>query len=126
MITIDSICRIGAEYLNGRYRNIKALEDSVKFVEKNGMPSVRQLVEAIRGIPKCENGWMLWSEDKRWQPAWYFVDGEDGDYYVGHYSTKHGKKHECRFSDKAEACAFFVKKEIEDYARILRSSTPNK
>lgn len=62
---------------------------------------------------------MQWSDDKRWQPAWYFSSTEDGKYIVGHFSWAEGTQSEQVFDDVHFACAHFILKEIEDYAQIL-------
>ena len=53
------------------------------------------------------------SEDKRTTSGWYFIQYEKGNYIVGYFPSNADMK-AIEFVDIKEACAAFIKKEIED------------
>ncbi len=61
------------------------------------------------------DGWRRYSEDKRCD-GWYFAEEPGGTYRVGH-APKVVSKNERRFADRAEACAAFVKCEMESLVK---------
>ena len=74
MISLKEICTIGPIYKESGKRNISLLEKSVEYVLANGYPDIKQIRTVIDDIPDCADSWILWSEDKRWSPAWYLSD----------------------------------------------------
>ncbi|SFP66530.1 hypothetical protein [Parafilimonas terrae] len=61
--------------------------------------------------------WLAWSQDKRTGPGWYFEKKQNGESYtVAHYPPK--TNFDTIISLNAiEACAAFIKREIEDIRR---------
>jgi hypothetical protein len=62
--------------------------------------------------PGCIGQWLTWSESKRTASGWYIRKGENGNYFVGHHPR--GDMTEREYHDVSEACAAFIKAEIED------------
>jgi hypothetical protein len=60
--------------------------------------------------------WLEWSENKRSSSGWYFMQNEQRKYVVGHYPEQENFK-ENEYSEIKEACAAFIKREIEDIRR---------
>ena len=62
---------------------------------------------------ECVDEWLSLSEDKRSDSGWYFKQNDNGKYIVGYFPPKENlETHE--YLDKIEACAAFIKREIED------------
>jgi hypothetical protein len=72
----------------------------------------------IRGIlarhPECVDEWISYSGDKRTSSGWYIKQEDGTRYKVGYLSPKGGKDIEIRYVDRTDACAAFIKHEIED------------
>lgn len=117
MIELADLCRIGPAYLEGGKRDGKKLAAAVALFRSSDPPSVEDLVGAVRAIDGCAEGWMRWSDDKQWTPAWYFSDYGENMYVVGLADGQ--DSHEHVFEDANLACAHFIVKDIEDYGRIL-------
>lgn len=58
--------------------------------------------------------WLLWSENKRSVSGWYFKRESDNKYIIGYFSNQNINIPQIEYSDAKEACANFIKKEIED------------
>ncbi|MEK7524186.1 MAG: hypothetical protein AAB588_04120 [Patescibacteria group bacterium] len=75
--------------------------------------------KALVAYPKCIDEWMVWSEDKR-SSGWYFKKNEKGKYRVGYFPLQQDKENNFEYSDARLACAAFIKREIEEYAKLAR------
>lgn len=60
--------------------------------------------------------WSSYSEDKRSESGYYFK--YDNNNYVVGYLDKSGKVSEKRYSEKVDACASFIKSEIEEIRKL--------
>jgi len=73
-------------------------------------------IEAIHGAlcahPDYVNDWIQFSEDQRCDPVWFFRQN-GADYEVGFWSSKADDTPPTKYSDPLEACATFIKHEIE-------------
>lgn len=63
--------------------------------------------------------WLQLSEDKRSNAGWYFRRSDEGDYEVGYFSLKTNDITSVKYSDSIEACAAFIKHEIEEVRLTL-------
>ncbi len=70
--------------------------------------------QALKQYPECINEWKILSDDKRASSGWYFKELDHGKYIVGYFDLKRKNNPEVEFSEIREACAFFIKQEIED------------
>lgn len=76
--------------------------------------SVKVIRDALRADSDRVIDWLQLSEDKRSDAGWYFCRGDKGDYYeVGYFSLKANDIPSVKYSDSTEACAAFIKHEIE-------------
>jgi hypothetical protein len=75
------------------------------------------ILDELDKQPEYVKHWLKWSSDKRSSSGWYFKQNENGKYIVG-YFPKNEDLNEIEYSDSKEACAAFIKKEIEEIRRI--------
>ena len=125
MIELRKIVEIGPEYARTGERSVAALEDAVRLVESKGPLDVQELQRIIESIPGCVAAWRKWSEDKRWTPAWAF-DYENGVYTIALLGGERGEGGTAApvpltFSEENRACAEYIVREIDDFARVLAS-----
>lgn len=71
------------------------------------------ILDELNKHPEYINHWLNWSDDKRTTSGWYFKQNENGKYVVGYFPTREESK-QIEYSDSKEACAAFVKREIEE------------
>ena len=64
--------------------------------------------------------WLTWSDNKRVSAGWFFQKGENNKYKVGYFPFSENLK-QIEFTNASEACAAFIKREIED---IRNSALP--
>ena len=69
--------------------------------------------EGLRAHPETVEEWMRFSQDKRTNAGWYFRPSRKG-YEVGYFSRFQGDIKSTHYSDRTQACAVFIKNEIEE------------
>ena len=69
--------------------------------------------DTLARYPECADQWISYSEDKRTTSGWYIKQEEDA-YKVGYLSPKGAKEIEIRYANRSDACAAFIKHELED------------
>jgi hypothetical protein len=67
----------------------------------------------LEKYPECVNEWMSYSEDKRCSSGYYLQKNEK-KYIVGYLDDKTKKQMKKEFTSETEACAVFIRKEIEN------------
>lgn len=77
----------------------------------------KMILKKLSLFPKYIEEWIIYSEDKRTNSG-YYIKQEGNNYIVGYLNNK-GKSMQKKYSDKIEACASFIKYEIEE----IRNST---
>jgi hypothetical protein len=73
------------------------------------------ITEFLQENPNLIDAWMQWSEDQRTSPAWWFAK-TNRVYTVGLYPGGE----EFTFTDRFDACAEFVIRQIESIARFAK------
>ncbi len=61
--------------------------------------------------------WFEWSENKRSYGGWYLLLNDNGKYEVGRIGHTGKKEQFLEYSNKRDACATFIKREIEEVVR---------
>ena len=73
--------------------------------------------EVLEQQPHYIEQWLRWSEDKRGGSGWYFMQDGSRKYVVGFLDSDKGTIKKMEYSDKENACASFIKQEIESIRR---------
>jgi hypothetical protein len=114
---VTSICAIPDDFhRRGDVSVVRLLEESgyATFRDAVVIAEIRQHLEAH---PDLISSWAGYSEDKRCSSGWYF---DDSRYSTGHFSSDAGRSRELVFGERSQACAEFIKHEIDS---ILENAT---
>jgi hypothetical protein len=76
--------------------------------------SEHDIREALLRCPECIQEWMRYSEDKRTSSGWYITENDEGCYEVGDVTERGDLQQRLVYADPIDACAAFVKREIEN------------
>jgi hypothetical protein len=63
---------------------------------------------------ECVQEWIQYSEDKRASSGWYVMENHEGCYEVGDITERGEFKERLAYNRRIDACAAFVKREIEN------------
>jgi hypothetical protein len=83
------------------------------YFEMNNQIQAGDIEQVLEMHPHYISDWMNWSENKRTDSGWFFKKVESGKYEIG-YASQNGNANIRQYVGKAEACATFIKLEIED------------
>ncbi len=118
MSNLEDLCNIGPSYQSTGRRDTGKLAAAVELFRGANPPSPEDLLAVIKTIGGCADGWMEWSDNKGWTPAWHFSDNGEESYTIGLFAEGRYSE-EQHFDDPDVACSHFIQKDIEDYGRML-------
>lgn len=109
---IENIIFLPKRFFKGNTSIYTLLKESGYF-EMNEQISEADIFKELTQQLECIEGWLSLSEDKRGSSGWYFKQNDNGKYVVGYFPPKENFG-VYEYIDKVEACAAFIKREIED------------
>jgi hypothetical protein len=123
----EAVCRMAANFFRLRDRSMLDLLRSSGYLQAHDVVTEKQLAAIFEANPDLIHPWFLQCERKRTKYGYYLVPptgwpDKGGDWTVGYHP---GGPVE-RFSDRAKACARFVKFEAENLRYILEGGPPIK
>ncbi|MCE3295144.1 MAG: hypothetical protein K0R65_858 [Crocinitomicaceae bacterium] len=92
--------------------SIYSLLKETGYFEIHSKVTEENIIFELSQYPEYVDHWLGWSNDKR-SGGWYFQVKNNGKYLVGHYPLSEAFK-QMEFNDPKEACAAFIKREIEE------------
>ncbi len=98
-------------YHNRNISSFEILKQSGYFKCNNQITNL-DILNAINKQPEVITDWLTWSENKRTGKGWVFEKA--GEKYSVYYYPYKKKQEALTFSNGNEACAAFIKNEIED------------
>lgn len=90
----------------------------VYLLEESGYDSVREAVTVpliqrhLQAHPHLMDVWADYSADQRCSGGWFFDHRHST---TGYYTSRAGQSHEQVFSNRSQACAEFIKHELESW-----------
>jgi hypothetical protein len=83
------------------------------YVEHHEQIAEEVIRERFALAPQCADDWIGYSEDKRTETGWYLRVLGKGKFEVGYIGGADDEGSMTTYSDKLDACAKFVKMEVE-------------
>ncbi|NQU40346.1 MAG: hypothetical protein HQ523_10375 [Lentisphaerae bacterium] len=94
--------------------SIHSLLLATGYARVAGEITMEMLRDAVALHHECVSEWLQYSEDKRSMPGWYFKRAGSTSLTVGYFSDEREMiERRCSYDDQAEACAAFIKREID-------------
>jgi hypothetical protein len=107
---VEKVCSIPADFhRRGDVSVVYLLEES-GYDTVRGAITVSVIQQHLQAHPHLIDDWAGYSEDQRCSSGWFF---DDRRYTTGHYSSSAGRSHEQAFGERSQACAEFIKHELE-------------
>lgn len=117
---ISEIAYIPKHFQDLQSMNLCEMLKKMGYFDFYNQVSEKDIEIFLRGKPECIQLWLQYSDDQRTDETWYFLKVAEGSYEVA-YRDKTEKNFQHRFTNPEEACAFFIKKEVEDIRGICSS-----
>jgi hypothetical protein len=93
--------------------SINVLLKETGYFEVHSQINEANISNELKKHPEYINHWLNWSNNKRTNSGWFFKQENNGKYVVGYSPEKPDLNH-FEYSDLPEACAAFIKLEIEE------------
>lgn len=103
------IVGIAEEFSNRHDISIYQLLKNYSYFENYSKISIDDLKNELKKKPELINSWLNYSENKRCKGGWFFVKKNENTYVLGNLEENFRDV----FPDAVDACAIFVKHEIE-------------
>ncbi len=112
-VLIRKILSLPEKFYNLGNASIYSLLKETGYFEIYCQINEATILDELNKHPEYINYWLNWSDDKRNTSGWYFKQNENGKYVVGYFPASEQSK-QMEYSDSKEACAAFIKREIEE------------
>ncbi len=110
---LEKIVSIPKEFSERSNVSFYTLIDESGYFKSPDLLQVEKIKKLLTEDSQKAKDWLNWSENKRTSSGWYFIK-KNGKYFIGYYDPKKGNIDEVEYSDVEDACANFIKNEIED------------
>lgn len=94
--------------------SIFALLEATGYFRLHDQISEEDIRTALLGCPDCIEEWMQYAEDKRTSSGWYVTLNDEGCYETGYIAEVRSRRNRVQYDNAIDACAAFIKHEIED------------
>jgi len=101
---------LAREFSQQNNLSIYELLQKINYHKVSDKISENDLYNELLRNPSYADDWLEYSQGKRCF-GWYFKEDEDGKYQIGHFDGS--RCSEVNYEDKLEACAIFLKKELD-------------
>lgn len=107
---LSKICRMPIAFSNRSDVTMIQLFEESGYIESRKEIDKEKILEYVKMDKNIVDAWILYSEDQRCTPSWYFTGQKVA------YLTREGKsENEMHFDDPAEGCAIYIKKMVEQF-----------
>ncbi|MDR0715109.1 MAG: hypothetical protein LBF89_12785 [Bacteroidales bacterium] len=120
MQVVKNIIFLPKRFYTERDVSMYSLLKESGYFELHNQISETDIIGDIIQHPECIDQWLILSADKRCSSGWYFEQMNNDKYIIGYYppSSQENLK-TMEYLNKFEACAAFIKREIEDIRKLF-------
>jgi len=111
----DEVASLAGRYRSQEELSIYEMLERTGYVERRVALPVEAIRKALARSPEHLREWLEYSADKRSGGGWY-VRGENGRFEVGDLEADGRVAERRSYSDLAEACADFIRRELDQIA----------
>lgn len=113
---IKNICCFPISYRADKSRTPIEIYNTSGYSKYHREISHDDIVDFVRENPSIIDDWIMFSQDKRWVPAWSFTKESKNTWKV-FYVEKEGITYELTFSNPYNACAQMILMEMEQFSK---------
>ena len=113
-VTINGLIHLAHKFDSVGDVSIYNLLKETGYFENHDKIFIKNIRAALKNHPECVDDWMLYSDNKRSRSGWYFKQKGTKGYIVGYLSENKGGNACKEFSNRVDACALFIKHEVDD------------
>lgn len=113
----EAVARMPRTSLSRRDVSTYAILEQSGYFERHADVTPELLAEILASDASLVDDWLAFSENKRTSSGWYFCQAATG-FTVGLVNDAGSRVDEHTYRDRIEACAEFIKKEVEDMRQL--------
>jgi hypothetical protein len=115
--TIRDIILLPKKFYSQSNNSMDSLLKESGYFEVHDKIQVNDIAKILNEYSENIEDWSILSENKRTDSGWYFKKNKSGKYIVGYFS-QNSNSHPAEYTDMKEACAAFIKLEIENIRMV--------
>lgn len=114
--TVAKICGLPKHFQEVKNKSFIELLDETGFENSKEPISVEDITNYLKDNTDLIESWLLYSMNKRTEEGWYFYkeNGGNAKYIVGYLSRNSSVKGETKYSNRVQACAYFIHNELAE------------
>jgi len=110
----DKVVRLSRTFRAGNEVSMYDLLADTGYLEHHDRIGEDVIRKRLALAPELISEWLIYSEDKRTRRGWYFRSSPSHGYEVGYFGGTDDQNISMVCTDRFDACAKFVKKELEE------------
>jgi hypothetical protein len=110
---VGDVIRLPRIFFDRGSISMYALLHEIEYFSMSDLVTEDAIYQEFLEHPEYVNDWVDWSEAKRSSAGWYIRQRGDAGFEVGYFPPHYGSHKVAKYADVAQACAAFVKREIE-------------
>lgn len=114
---LDAICHFPVNFRTLKQYTSAQIYNNTGYERYHSMITQDQIIDVLKTNIDLMEMWFLFSQDKRWTPAWFLKKESSGFWRVGYLTQNHEVIYEINFNDSMSACAFLIRMEMEEFRR---------
>jgi spore coat polysaccharide biosynthesis protein SpsF (cytidylyltransferase family) len=115
--TGEAVARLPRTFLSRGDLSAYGLLEQSGYFDRHAEVTSHLLLEVLSGDSLLVDDWLAFSENKRTSSGWYFRE-EPAGFTVGFVSDAGRTVDQHSYTDRVEACAEFIKKEVEHMRQL--------
>lgn len=120
---ISFICMFAKKVISNKEMNPSEIFYETNYMTFNSEISSEDIAANISINLSIVDEWIFYSEDKRYIPAWYFVQKSKGKWIVGYLNSDGQENKQQEFDSSINGCAYFIKMEMEHFNNINKGGS---
>lgn len=115
--TVEAVARLPRTFHSRGDLSAYAILEQSGYFDRHADVTPDMLAAILGSDPSLVDEWLAFSENKRTSSGWYFRQGATG-FTVGFVGDAGNKVDESNYTDPIEACAKFIKGEVEEMRQL--------
>lgn len=112
---INEICRLPIRFRTNKIDTPLKIYNDTKYTKYHSNIVQEDIVDLIKANSELIEEWLLFSENKRCSPAWFFQKASKNFWEVGYMTESAKIIYKVIFNNSVNACAHMIRMEMEEF-----------
>ncbi|MBF0386172.1 MAG: hypothetical protein HQL27_09950 [Candidatus Omnitrophica bacterium] len=111
---INAICCFAKQVNLEQNKSLRELFRETRYKEYGVKITIENIENTLKKNPDYIDDWLLYSQNKRCTPAWYFVKQPTNVFVIGYLDSDGKKVSEKIMNNSITACAYMIRMEMDE------------